>query len=114
MSIYDDPDVRVGGEYVKFENVGDSVVGTVLSVGKHTFEDGKVAIKLLIDTDEGEKTLTAGQIQLAAKLQEVRPIVGEIVSIKFTGVEKRTGGKTLKLFEVKKKPGKALEDEEPF
>jgi uncharacterized protein YhfF len=114
-SIYDDPDVRIGGDFIKFENVGDSVTGTVLSVGKHTFPDGKVAIKLIIDTDDGEKTLTAGQIQLAQKLQELRPEVGEIVSIKHTGVEKRAAGKTMKLFDVKKKAGKPAEPEEdPF
>lgn len=121
MSIYDDPEIRVGGDFVTFENVGDSVTGTVLYVGKHTFADGKVAIKLILDTDDGEKTLTAGQVQLSAKLREVRPDVGERVSIKFTNIEKRGGGKTLKHFDVKKKAGNGsipaptvTDDEEPF
>lgn len=117
MSIYDDPDVRVGGDYIKFENVGDGVTGDIVHIGKHSFDDGKTVIKLIIDTDDGEKTLTASQVQLAQKLQEVRPDIGDRVSIKFTGLENRGGGKTLKLFEVKKKAGvaKPVEaEEEPF
>jgi hypothetical protein len=113
-SIYDDPEVRMNSDYVKFENVGDSVTGTILSIGKHTFDDGKVAIKYLIATDDGDKTLTASQFQLKQKLMDVRPEVGDKVHIQHTGVLKLTGGKTLKEFDVKKKPGEKQPEEDPF
>jgi len=99
-SIWDDPAVKPSGDFVKFETVGDSVTGTVLDVSIHTFEDGKRAAKLVIRTAEGDRTLTAGQLQLAAKLAEARPNVGDKLTINFVGVEKRTGGKTLKQFTV--------------
>lgn len=119
-SIWDDPTIRPSGDYVKFENVGDSVVGDVLAVGIHEFDDGKRVAKLIIHTDNGEeRTLTAGQMQLAAKLAEARPEAGDRVKIVFTNVEKRSGGKTLKHFTVDVKKGGAKvkpvdTDEEPF
>jgi len=105
MSIWDDPSIRTGGDYVRFENPGDNVNGTVTYVGIHTFEDGKRAAKLVISTADGEMTLTAGQVQLASKLAEARPEVGDIVDITYTRSEKRAGGKTLKHFSVEVKKG---------
>jgi len=106
MSIWDDPTIRPTGEYVKFENVGDSVAGEVLAITVHTFEDGKRAPKLVIRTDSGEeRTVTAGQMQLAAKLAEARPEAGDRIAIVHTGVERRSGGKTLKQFDVTVKRG---------
>ena len=105
MSIWDDPSIRTGGDYVRFENLGDNVNGTITFVGIHTFEDGKRAAKLIIDTADGEMTLTAGQVQLASKLAEARPEVGDIVDITYTRSEKRAGGKTLKHFSVEVKKG---------
>jgi hypothetical protein len=99
-SIWDDPAVKPSGDFVKFETVGDAVTGTVLDVSIHTFEDGKRAAKLVIRTAEGDRTLTAGQLQLAAKLAEARPNVGDTLAINFVGIEKRAGGKTLKQFTV--------------
>jgi hypothetical protein len=99
-SIWDDPAVKPSSDFVKFETVGDSVSGTVLDVSIHTFEDGKRAAKLIIRTSEGDRTLTAGQMQLGAKLAEARPNVGDTLTINFVGVEKRAGGKTLKQFTV--------------
>lgn len=99
-SIWDDPAVKPTGDYIKFENVGDTVSGIVLDASIHTFEDGKRAAKLVIRTNDGDRTLTAGQMQLAAKLSEARPNVGDKLTISFVGVEKRAGGKTLKQFTV--------------
>jgi uncharacterized protein YhfF len=112
MSIWDDPEIRSGGDYVKFENPGDNVNGTITFIGKHNFEDGKVAAKLIIATAEGDKTLTAGQVQLASKLGEARPEVGDHVDITYVRSEKRAGGKTLKHFavEVKKGAPKSADD----
>ena len=100
-SVWDDPDLRVGGEFVKFENVGDSVSGTVNAVRAHRFDDGSVAPQILLTTDDGEeRTVTAGQVRLKAELATQRPEPGDHVVIKFTEVEKRSGGKTLKHFSV--------------
>jgi len=112
MSIWDDPSIRTGGDYIKFESPGDNVNGTVTFVGIHTFEDGKRAAKLIINTPEGEKTLTAGQVQLASKLAEARPETGDHINIIYVRSEKRAGGKTLKHFavEVKKGAAKSADD----
>ena len=105
MSLWDDPSMKVGGDYVKFEAVGDSVSGTLLSVGAHKWEDGSVSPKLLIDTGDGEKTVTAGQIRLKAALAEQRPEAGDKIKITLTQIEKRQGGKTLKHFDVQVQRG---------
>ena len=100
-SVWDDPDLRVGGEFVKFETVGDTVSGTVNAVRAHRFDDGSVAPQILLTTDDGEeRTVTAGQVRLKAELATQRPEPGDHVTIKFTEVEKRSGGKTLKHFSV--------------
>ena len=102
MSIWDDPDLRVGGEFVKFENVGDSVSGTVTAVRAHRFDDGSVAPQILLTTDDGEeRTVTAGQVRLKAELAAQRPEAGDHIAITFTEEERRSGGKTLKHFSVK-------------
>lgn len=100
-SVWDNPDLKVGGEFVKFENVGDSVAGTVTAIRAHRFDDGSVAPQILLVTDDGEeRTVTAGQIQLKGKLAEQRPEAGDHVTITYTQQEKRAGGKTLKHFEL--------------
>lgn len=100
-SVWDDPDLKVGGEFVKFEGEGDTVSGTVSAVRAHRFDDGKVVPQVLLTTDGGEeRTMTAGQVQLKAKLAELRPEVGDHIKVTMTGIEKRAGGKTLKQFEV--------------
>jgi hypothetical protein len=105
-SVWDDPEVMVGGDYVTFENVGDTVSGTIDAIRIHRFEDGKAAPQILLTTDAGdEKTVTAGQVRLKAILSELRPKAGDHIVITLTGVEKRAGGKTLKLWNVDVIPG---------
>lgn len=107
-SVWDDPDLRVGGEFVKFENVGDSISGTVNAVRAHRFDDGSVAPQILLTTDAGEeRTVTAGQVRLKAELATQRPEPGDHVTITHTEVEKRSGGKTLKHFKVEVRHGGA-------
>lgn len=99
-SIWDDADLKTNDDYVKFDNVGDGVTGKIISIRKHTFDDGKVVPQILLDVAGEEKTLTAGQIQLKAKLAELRPGVGDVLSVALSDIEKRSGGKTLKHFTV--------------
>lgn len=100
MSIWDSPDLAVGGDYIKFEQPGDTVTGKILVLKLHRFDDGSVAPQLLLDTEQGEKTLTAGQVRLKAALAESRPEEGDTITVTLTQVEKRAGGKTLKHFDV--------------
>lgn len=106
MSIWDDPSMKVGGDFVKFENVGDTITGTVLAVGAHKWDDGSVSPQIIIETPAGEeKTITAGQIRLKSALAEKRPEIGDLLTITFIELEKRQGGKTLKHFDVQVKKG---------
>ena len=100
MSIWDDPDLRVGGDYVKFENVGDTVTGTVVAIRAQRWDDGKVDPQIILTVDGDEKTVTAGQVRLKAELATQRPEPGDLITITMTDVEKRAGGKTLKHFSV--------------
>lgn len=101
MSIWDDPELRMSSDYVSFENVGDTVSGTVINVRAHRFDDGKVVPQLMLDVDGEERTVTAGQVRLKAALAEKRPEPGDAITITLTEIEKRAGGKTLKHFDVK-------------
>lgn len=108
MSIWDDPELRTGGDFIKFETVGDTVSGTINAVRAHRFDDGKVAPQVLLTTDDGEeKTVTCGQVRLKYALAEQRPEAGDHITITYTQKENRTGGKTLKHFDVKVRRGGA-------
>jgi hypothetical protein len=99
---WDDPDLAVGGDYIKFDQPGTELVGTIRHIGKQTWSDGSVAPQLLLSVDGEDKTLTASQTLLKLKLQELRPAVGETIRITYIGAESRAGGKTLKHFEVER------------
>ena len=108
MSIWDDPSLASGGDYVRFENPGDNVVGDVLNVTMHTWDDGSSCPKLTIRTDDGnDVTLTAGQVRLKAELRDKRPEPGDRIKVTFTELEKRPGGRTLKHFDVQVASGGA-------
>jgi len=100
MSIWDDPGMKVGGNYAKFENVGDEVSGKVINIGAHRWDDGSVSPQITLETPTGEVTVTAGQVRLKAALAEKRPETGDFLTIQLTQIEKRAGGKTLKHFDV--------------
>lgn len=99
-SIWDDADLKSNDDYIKFEAVGDTVTGKILSIRKHVFDDGKAVPQLLLDVAGEEKTLTAGQVRLKAELAEKRPGVGDVLTVTLSDIEKRSGGKTLKHFTV--------------
>lgn len=101
MSIWDDPDLQAGGEFISFDNIGDTVSGTINAIRTHRFDDGKVVPQILLTTDSGEeRTLTAGQVRLKAELAEKRPEAGDHLKVTLSDIEKRSGGKTLKHFTV--------------
>jgi hypothetical protein len=100
MSIWDDPELKINSDYIKFENPGDNATGTIVAIRAHKFDDGNVVPQIILNTADGEKTVTAGQMQLKALLAEKRPNVGDTITLTFTEIEKRSGGKTLKKFDV--------------
>lgn len=111
MSIWDDPELKVNDDFVKFETIGDTITGKIIHVKAHRFDDNSVAPQLLLDTVSGsfggqpvepgvEKTVTAGQVRLKAELAAQRPEAGDTITITLANVEKRSGGKTLKHFDV--------------
>lgn len=114
MSLWDDPEVKVSNDFVKFEKEGDRIAGTIQAIRKHRFTDGSVAPQILLKTDDGdEKTLTVGQVRLKLAMAEQRPEVGDHLTVALTQIEKRGGGKTLKHFDVSVKRG-AGADKPPF
>lgn len=102
MSVWDDPELRAGGDFVKLEAVGDQISGVITAVRSHRFDDGGVAPQVLFtdDTTGDERTWTAGQIQAKRKLAELRPEVGDWFKARLANIEKRSGGKTLKHIEI--------------
>lgn len=100
-SVWDDPNLRSGGDFAKFETPGDSIAGTVTAIRAHHWDDGSVCPQIFLATDDGEeKTVTAGQIRLKNLLAEQRPEAGDHITITLTDIEKRAGGKTLKHFSL--------------
>lgn len=100
-SIWDDPELRTGGEYVRFDQPGDTITGKIVAQRTHRFDDGKLVPQIILDCgDEGERTLTAGQIRLKAELAALRPTNGDTLTVTLTQIERRAGGKELKHFDV--------------
>jgi hypothetical protein len=107
-SVWDDPDLKTGGEFISFENIGDTASGVINAIRTHRFDDGKVVPQILLTTDDGEeRTLTAGQVRLKAELAEKRPEAGDHLKVTLSDIEKRSGGKTLKHFTVEVNHGGA-------
>lgn len=103
MSIWDDPELREGGDFVKLENKGDKISGVITALRSHRFEDGKPAVPQVLFTDDStgdDRTWTAGQVQAKTKLAQLRPEEGDWFSAELVDVEKRAAGKTLKHIEV--------------
>lgn len=100
MSVWDSPGMNVGGDYIKFDQIGDNVTGTIIEVTVKRWDDGTISPQLLLDTADGVKTVTAGQVRLKAALAEQRPEKGDRITIRLSDIERRSGGKTLKHFDV--------------
>lgn len=100
MSIWDDPELQISDDYVKFENPGDTITGTITAIRIHRFDD-KAVPQVIVRTPDGrDRTITGGQARLKALLAEKRPEVGDTITVTMTNIEKRAGGKTLKHFEL--------------
>lgn len=106
MSIWDDPELQTSDNFFKFENVGDTLQGRIDVIRRQRWEDGTMCPQLILTDGNGEEvTLTAGQIRLKAELVKQRPEVGDEIWIRLSNIERRTGGKTLKHFDVRIRRG---------
>jgi hypothetical protein len=103
-----------GGDFVKFPNIGDSVVGTITAIRKQRFEDSdgvSYAPQLdLLLADGSEVTLTAGQWKLKQLLIEQRPDVGDKIKVVHTGKDGRSKLFTLAVKRAERKPPPAVDD----
>lgn len=118
-------DKYTSGDYVKFEEVGDSVVGIIREIREGRDFNGNPCplLELEVSEDGDSKTLTAGQVLLKAALAEKAPQVGDKIRITYSGIGEAQPGKApAKLFTVEVKPGPhelvvaapVLADDAPF
>lgn len=110
-SIWDDEDVQpTGGDFVKFNEVGDTVIGTITAIRKQRFEDSDgvtYAPQLDLDTADGERTLTAGAVKLRQLFIEQRPEVGDRIKVVHTGKSGRVKLFSLDVRKAEAGPAKA-------
>lgn len=107
--VFDWEQYIASGEYVKFEEIGDSIIGTIKDIREGQTFNGNPCPELLLTDDAGEDHIvTAGQVMLRSTLAEKSPQVGDKVRIVFSGVGEAQPGKTApKLFQVDVKRGAA-------
>ena len=107
------PFATSGHPFVKWENVGDSVVGTITAIRSHTFDQAKGPVVLLdvqVKDSDDLVTISADKVDLRRKLAEIAPQVGDLLAVRFTGTEKVPGSPNpMKVFEVKHKAGEREE-----
>ena len=94
---------------IKFENKGDSAVGTVTNVRVTDFGGkGERTPELWLQLDDGtEASLVASQVMLRRALASHRPKIGDRIAIvyKDDATSTRAGMSPAKLFDVKVVPG---------
>ena len=83
------------GDFVKFEYVGDQVVGIIMHVREGTDYNGNPCPLLILEVNaEGdEKTLTASQVKLKVALAEKAPKVGDKIRVVYSGIGPAQPGK---------------------
>lgn len=96
------------GQYARFDNPGDQVVGVIKEDREGSDYNGNPCPELVIEDDDGnEITVTAGQVMLKKALAEQRPGIGDKIRITYTGksADAKPGRAPAKLFTVEVKPG---------
>lgn len=92
---------KYASDFMTFESVGDSIAGTILSVEEGKDFNGNGVPQLVIETGDGARTVTAGQVMLKAALAEKEPDEGDWIQIVYTANgEGRPGKAPAKLFKV--------------
>lgn len=83
MSIEWDRFGSTGSSFIRFAEIGDSVSGTITEINIGEDFNKAPCPELKVDTEDGVKTLTAGQRMLQVALAEKRPDVGDYVTITY-------------------------------
>jgi len=103
MTFWDDPEVEraaAAGSYHALKNEGDVAEGVIAELGMRTFDEGKANERQAIEiTFADGSILTAGQVKLMGSLVEMRPDVGDYLTVELARIEAR-GAKTLKHFKI--------------
>jgi hypothetical protein len=87
--------------FMSFKEIGDSIAGELVAIRIGKDFNQADCPELIVRTDDGDITVTAGQKALQNRLSEVRPQVGERVGIAYSGVgEAKPGRAPAKLFTV--------------
>lgn len=98
-----------GSRFFKFEGIGDSISGTIVSIEEGKDFNQKACPELLIETDEGNKQVTCGQVMLQSALAEKEPEEGDFIAITYyANGEGKPGRAPAKLFKVDVKRGGAV------
>ena len=122
--------LSTSGAFATWDNVGDSVVGTITGFGiaESTKFDNGAALAVNVETDEGDEVTVAVRIRdLKKKLADVltnlsgdgsdpahyTAHVGDRLAIQFTAEEKLENGNRAKLFAVELKPSETVAAEKP-
>jgi hypothetical protein len=100
QSPWDSPEARPkSGKFVKFQRVGDSAEGTVVSVSLRTFSPGEEDERTVPVIElAGGQSITCSARLLHELMFELQPQVGEHVSVTFVGTDEGNYGR--KLFRV--------------
>lgn len=100
---------RYKSDFMKFEDVGDSISGAVLGIEMGTDYNGNPCPLLIIGTEDGARKVTAGQVMLQAALAEKGPAEGDHLTITYyANGEAKQGRNPAKLFKVDVKRGAAV------
>jgi hypothetical protein len=111
MSInWQDFERPTGGDYNRWkpETEGDQINGIITAIRVATMPDGNKYPSLTIDKGGDKYEVLVSQTQLLRLVAEKKPNVGDTINIIFTSVEKLSGNKTLKHFEVTVTKGKPI------
>ena len=108
---FDYDDYTGTSNYVKFENVGDQVVGTIKAeprAGTDYLGNPCPELILEVGEDGDEVTLTVGWAMLKRLLAEHEPQMGQRIRVTYTGDERTERGGTMKVFTLDVKDGEPL------
>lgn len=103
------------GDYIKFSEVGDKVVGVVLRIGLGSDFNGNPCPQIVLDTEDGEKTVNCGQANLKAQVMALdpRPKAGDKMRITFSETKPAAKGE-LKVFTVEHKVAEPIKSGDLF
>lgn len=87
-------------EFVKFANTGDTISGKINNIRVGQDFNGNPCPILDLDTASGNRTVTAGQANLKSQIVQLRPSVGDTITITYDRDEKAEKGMK-KVFAIK-------------